>query len=217
MESPEPVKPRRRYDSTRRQEQARATRRAVLDAARRLFLEHGYAATTVGSIAAEAGVSVETVYKTFGNKPGLVKALFDVAIAGDDEAIPLVERDRIQRMRAQSDPHRMFAMYGEHLAETASRSVPVQLLVRTAAATDTAAAEVWRQMLDERLHGMTMFATDLHRRGLLRPDLSVDEARDILWTAISPEIYELLVLERGWTPDRYGRWVAAVLAAVLLP
>ena len=216
MEMSEPVKTRRRYDSSRRQEQARVTRRAVLEAARRLFLDRGYAATTVSAIAAEAGVSVETVYKAFGNKPGLVKAVFDVSIVGDDEPVPLMERERVRRIQQEPDARRKLAMYGEHLAETAPRSVPVQLLVREAAATDAGAADVWRQMTTERLTGMTMFASALHDGGHLRPGLSVDEARDVLWTYNSAEIYDLLVLQRGWEPDRYGRWVADALAAALL-
>jgi AcrR family transcriptional regulator len=213
----DPVKPRRRYDSRRRREQAAGTRAAVLAAARRLFVERGYAATTVAAIATEAGVSVETVYKAFGNKPGLVKSVFDVAIAGDDEPVPLVQRERIRRIQEEKDGRRKLTLYGEHLAETAPRSVPVQLLVREAAATDPGAAEVWRQMAAERLTGMTKFASDLHDRGHLRPALSVEEARDVLWTYNSAEIYDLLVLQRGWEPERYGRWVADALAAALLP
>lgn len=211
------VKPKRRYDASGRQEQARRTRLAVLEAARRLFLAGGYAATTMAAVAADAGVSVETVYKAFGNKPGLVKALFDVALVGDDEPVPLVERDRIRRMRAEPDPQVVFRLYGEHLAESAPRTVPVLLLVKSAAATDEGAAGLWRQLLAERATGMTMFATDLHSKGFLRPGTSVDHARDVLWTCIAPEVYDLLVNERGWAPERYGAWVAEVVAATLLP
>ena len=212
-----PVKPRRRYDSSNRQEQARRSRRLVLEAARRLFLDQGYAVTTVSEIAAAAGVSVETVYKAFGNKPGLVKAVFDVSIVGDDEPVPMVQRELVQRIRAEPDPRRKLAMYGDHLTETAPRSVPVQLLVRAAAASDAAAAGVWDQMLAERLTGMTLFANHLHEEGHLRADVSVEEARDVLWTYNSTELYELLVIHRGWTPDRYGQWVADALVAALLP
>lgn len=212
-----PVKPRRRYDSTVRQEQARQSRWAVLEAARRLFLERGYAATTVAAIAHDSGVSVETVYKAFGNKPGLVKAVFDVSIVGDDEPVPLLQRELVQRIRAEPDPRRKLAIYGEHLSRTAPRSVPVQLLVRAAAATDPGAAEVWQQMQAERLRGMTVFAGELHEDGHLRPDLSVEEARDVLWAHNSAELYDLFVIQRGWAPDRYGRWVADALIGALLP
>jgi AcrR family transcriptional regulator len=189
----------------------------VLEAARRLFLEQGYAATTVAAIAADAGVSVETVYKGFGSKPGLVKAVFDVSIAGDDDPVPLMQRDRIQRIRDEPDPRVQLRMYGEHLTDSSPRAVPVQLLVRDAAASDPGAAGVWAEMLAERLTGMTHFASELHEHGNLRPDLSLDDARDILWTYNSAELYELLVIHRGWNPDRYGRWVAEALIAALLP
>lgn len=211
------VKPRRRYDSSGRREQARRTRWAVLETARRMFLNGGYAATTVAAIAAEAGVSVETVYKTFGNKPGLLKAVFDVSIVGDDEPVPMLQRELVQRIRAERDARRKLSMYGEHLTESAPRSVPVQLLIRAAAASDPGAASVWDQMLAERLTGMMEFARHLHEGGHLRPEVSVDEARDILWTYNSPELYELLVIQRGWQPERYGRWIANTLIAALLP
>ncbi len=211
------VKSRRRYDSSRRQEQARENRRVVLEAARRMFLERGYAATTVGAIAAEARVSVETVYKAFGNKPGLVKAVVDVAIVGDDEPVPMLQRELVRRIEAETDPRRKLAMYGEHLAESAPRRVPVELLVRAAAASDPGAARVWEQLEAERLTGMGFFARHLNEGGHLRPGVTVDEARDVLWTCNSAEVYDLLVLRRGWSPERYGRWVADTLAAALFP
>lgn len=211
------VNPRRTYDARGRQEQARRNRLAVLEAARRLFLEHGYAATTMGAVAGAAGVSVETVYKAFGNKPGLAKAVFDVSIVGDDDPVPLVEREKVARMRGELDPRRMLRLYGEHLAETAPRAAPVQLLIKAAAASDPGAAAVWEQLQTERLAGMTMLATELHARGALRPDLPVADARDILWTCNAAEIYELLVVGRGWTPERYGSWVADALIGALLP
>ena len=99
-----PVKPRRRYDSSRRQEQAQHNRSTVLQAARQLFLEHGFAATTMPAIASTAGVSVQTVYKAFGNKPRLAKAVFDVAIAGDDEPVPILQRASLGRVRDEHDP-----------------------------------------------------------------------------------------------------------------
>ena len=212
-----PVKPRRRYDASARQDHARQTRWAVLQAAHRLFLDRGYAATTVAAVAAEAGCSVETVYKAFGGKPGLVKAVFDVSIAGDDEPVAIMQREWVRRIREEPDPRRKLTLYGEHLTRTVPRSGPVQLLVRDAAASDPAVAGVWSQMLAERLTGMSALARELEAGGHLRPDISVDDARDILWTYNSPELYELLVVHRGWSPDRYGRWVASALIAALLP
>jgi AcrR family transcriptional regulator len=211
------VNPRRAYDASNRQEQARRTRHAVLEAASGRFLRDGYARTTVAAIAADAGVSVETVYKAFRNKPGVVKALFDVAIVGDDEPVPMLQREFVARNIAEPDARRKLADYGEHLAEVAPRANPIQLVVRDAAASDEAAAAVWRQLNAERLAGMTAFATHLHEGGHLRAGLGVQEARDVLWTMISVEVWDLLVNGRGWTVERYGAWVGEQLIAALLP
>ena len=137
-------------------------------------------------------MSVQSIYKAFGNKPALLKTVFDVAIAGDDEPVPMLQRAALSH-------------------------VPIQLLVRAAAATDAEAARVWDQLRAERMTGMTVFARALHQEGQLRPDVSVEEAGDMLWTCNSPEVYELLVVQRGWTPERYGRWVADTLTAALMP
>jgi AcrR family transcriptional regulator len=211
-----PVNPRRSYDASGRQAQARQSRLAVLAAARRLFLEQGYPSTTMAAVAASAGVSVETVYKAFSNKAGLVKAVFDTDIVGDDEPVPFLEREFVQRNIAEPDPRRKLEAYGEHLAEALPRAGPIQLVVRAAAAADPAAAAVWAQLQRERLTGMTAFADHLDRDGHLRPGLTADDARDILWVHNSVELWDLLVNERGWTAGRYGRWVAEQLIAALL-
>lgn len=206
--------PPRRYDSTRRREQARHNRRAVLAAARRRFLAQGYATTTIAEIARDAGVSVETVYKAFSTKAGVLKALFDVSVAGDDEPIPMVERDVIQNVAKAPDAAEKLELYAKHLAASMPRSAPVQLLARDGAAVSPDAAEVWKQIRDETLTGMTMFASDLARTGQLR--VSARQARDILWTYHAPELYELLVLERGWSVTRYGKFVAQAWVDALL-
>lgn len=213
----ERVKPRRPYDSSRRQEQARLNRAAVVQAAHDLFLERGFAATTVPEIASAAGVSVQTVYKAFGNKPRLAKAVFDVAMAGDHEPVAMLQRQSLGKVRDEPDPHTKFRLYGEFLAEVAPRHVPVQLVIRDSAAADPEAAAVWADLQVERLTGMTLFARALHDDGHLRSGVTTNEARDVLWTYNSAELFQLLVLERGWTPERYGRWVADALTAALLP
>jgi AcrR family transcriptional regulator len=211
------VKGRRPYDSSGRQLQAQRTRRAVIDSARRLFLERGFAATTMPAVAQAAGVSVQTVYKVFGTKARLAKAVFDVAMAGDDEPVVMLDRPLLARARAEPDAHRKLQLYGDFLAEVAPRHVPIQLVIRDAAATDPEANVVWAELQAERLRGMTMFARALHAGGHLRPGLSTSEARDVLWTYNSAEVFQLLVVERGWSPRRYGRWVADALKAALLP
>ena len=210
------VKPRRPYDSTRRQEQAQRNRRAVLQAARELFLERGFTAATMSAIASAAGVSVPTVYKAFGNKARLAKAVFDVAMAGDDEPLPMLQRAALGRVRAERDPQERLRLYGEFLAEVAPRHVPVQLVIREAANSDPEAQVVWAELQAERLNGMTLFAEALYDEHSLRSGVTVSEARDVLWTYNSAELFQLLVLDRGWSPQRYGRWIADALIAALV-
>lgn len=210
------VKGRRGYDSSGRKAQARLNRRAVLDAARVRFLEHGYSATTMAEVAADAGVSVETVYKAVGNKPALAKAVLDLTITGDDEPIPLEERESIARIRSEPDPRKKLRAYGAHLARVAPRTFPVQFVVREAAAADPGAAGVWQQLQAERLTGMTHLAGELDAGGHLRRGISVDEARDVLWAHNSVELWHLLVIQRGWSTERYGRWIGEQLVRALL-
>jgi len=212
----EPVKPVRRYDGSRRQEQARENRRRILAAASELFRTAGYADTAMPEVAKAAGVSVQTVYKAFANKATLLKAVFDVTVAGDDEPVPVAERDFIAAIQAEPDAARKISMYYSHLAGLAPKVTPVQLLARDAAAADRAAAEVWAQMRQEMLTAMTYFAADLTATGQVRDGLSADDVRDILWTFHGPEQYDLLVVQRGWDPSRYGKFLCdAVIAAVL--
>ncbi|MGZ4764514.1 MAG: TetR/AcrR family transcriptional regulator [Ilumatobacteraceae bacterium] len=210
------VKPQRNYDATGRRQQARRTRQTVLEAARRLFLDAGYAATTIAAVAEAAGVSVETIYKAFDNKPGLVKALFDVAVVGDDEPVPMMQREFVRRNMAEPDPRKKLADYGEHVGEISPRTCPILLVVRDAAAADSGAAGVWAKLQSERLTGMTMFAQHLAAGGHLRGDISIEEARDVLWTHNSVELWDLLVNQRGWATERFGRWVGQQLIAALL-
>lgn len=211
-----PVKVRRRYDSSGRQQQAERNRRAIIDAARELFLAQGFGATTMPAIARAAGVSVQTVYKVFGTKTGLAKAVFDVAMAGDHEPVAMLDRPLLGRVRDEPDAHRKFELYGEFLAEVAPRHVPIQLVIRDATASDPDARAVWDELQADRLRAMTNFANALKADGLLRSGISVSEARDVLWTYNSAELFQLLVVERGWPPRRYGRWVAAALISALL-
>jgi AcrR family transcriptional regulator len=212
----EPVKRIRRYDASRRREQARENRARVLSAAGRLFLDKGYVDTSVPQVARAAGVSVQTVYKVFPNKAALLKAVFDVSVAGDDEDTPMVQREVIQHIQAEPDAAQKITMYLRHLAEGAPRHVPLQLLARDAARADHAAADVWAQMRQETLTAMTYFARDLLATGQLRDTVTEGDVRDVLWTYHSPELYELLVLERGWPTDRYADFLADALIDALV-
>jgi AcrR family transcriptional regulator len=210
------VKTPRSYDSTRRRAQARQNRDAVLDAAGTLFLRNGYAATTVAAIAAEAGVSVETVYKAFGNKPGLVRALADAAMAGPG-AVPTMRRSDEMSSR-EVDPNALVRKWAAFTVEVTPRLAPVVLLIRAAATGGSAEMTDLLARLDaERLDRMTHQAEFLRRRGFLRPDVSVTEARDVMWAYTDPAMFELLVLRQGWSLPRYQEFLAAAFAAAMLP
>lgn len=209
-----PVK--RNYDSSRRRAQARQSRARVLDVARTRFLRDGYAATTIADIAADADVAPQTVAKQFGNKPGLVRALFDVALVGDDDETPLAAREWIVAIHEEPDPRVKLRMYADTLASMLPRTGPIQLLAREASA-DPGIGEVWRGIRAGRLAGMTDLARNLEAGGHLRAGVGVDEARDVLWTFSSPELYELLAIEREWSTERYAAFVADGAIAALLP
>ncbi|HEX2307091.1 MAG TPA: helix-turn-helix domain-containing protein [Jatrophihabitantaceae bacterium] len=199
-----------------RAEQARRTRRAVLDAARELFLREGYAGTTMRAVAARAGVSVETVYKVFGNKAKLVKAVFDVAVVGDDEPVPMLQRQLVRDIDAEPDPARKLERYGQHIAEVNLRVGRLLLVVRDAAVSNPDAARVWEQLQEERARGMAMFAAKLDAGGFLRPGVTAEEARDVLWAFNSVETWDLFVNQRGWAYERWGDWLGRQLTAALL-
>ncbi|HZA31795.1 MAG TPA: TetR/AcrR family transcriptional regulator [Propionibacteriaceae bacterium] len=211
----EVVKGRRPYDASSRHQQARASRRRVLATATQMFVERGYSDTTVPAVARAAGVSPQNVYKAFRNKPGLLKAVFDVAMAGDDEPLAMIEREALIRVREEPDPREKLRLYGRFVADTTPRHTPIQLLARAAAATDPEAAAIWDELCAERLRGMTLFARSLAEH--LRDDVTVDDARDLLWTHNSPELYDLLVNARGWSPKKFGQWLSSSLIAALLP
>ncbi len=214
-QKPSPVNTRRRYDSSGRRERARQTRDQIVDAARELFLADGYAATTVAAIAAAARVSVETIYKGFGGKPGLVRAIAERGLAGQG---PVPAEQRSDHIRdTEPDPRRILAAWGTFTAEIAPRVAPVLMLARDAAASDPEVALTLEQISAARLDRMALNARGLFEAGHLRPEITPGEAADIMWTYSSPELYELLVLRRGWSADRYGRFVGQALIAALLP
>lgn len=212
---PRAVKRARQYDSTKRRAQARANRAAILAASRTYFLERGYTATTMSAIASEAGVSVETVYKAFENKAGLLAALFDTTLTGDD-APEDPDHELIRDLWEEFDPVAKLRGYAGLLARRGHRVQPVQLVARQAAESDAAAAVVYEQIRAQRLENTTLLANFLHESGHLRKGVSAEEARDVIWTYNSAELWDLLVIKRGWSPERYGRWIGDALVAALL-
>jgi AcrR family transcriptional regulator len=213
------VKPRRRYDSTRRRAQAEQTRHDVLTAAGELFLADGYAATTLAGIAQAAGVVVETVYRAFGSKAELFKAVVEAAVAGGAgrAEVPVEQRPAIQAVIAETDPRRRLERYADTQPGIHARLAPLYRALAAAAATDPALAAVARELEDGRRAGQAGLARLLAGNGELRPRLDVEEAADLIWALASPAVHELLVGQRGWTPERYRDWLAGALADALLP
>jgi TetR/AcrR family transcriptional regulator of autoinduction and epiphytic fitness len=206
----------RRYESTRRQEQARQTRRAILDAAGKLFVDPGYAATPLTAVAAEAGVAIQTVYAVFGSKRQLLSELIDVSVAGDDEPMALPDRPFVADIRALADPRAKLTRFARHLTETHARQADVMIALAGAATADPDAAEIWRKNIEERRQGMAVFAADLAATGRLRPDQDVDRVADILWLAMDVRNYDWLVRQRDWSLEQYQRWYVDTVAAAIL-
>jgi AcrR family transcriptional regulator len=207
----------RSYDASGRQERARARRLAVVLAARELFANDGFRATTVAAVAARAGVSAESVYKGFGTKAALAKAVFDLVLAGDDEPVPVAERPGMRAVAAEPDARRKIEMFVDGLAQRQARSASVQILVRDGRHVDDALQPIWAQMVEEGLVGMGRLGRNLLDTGQLRPGIELDEVRDVLWNYLAIDTYERLVLQRGWSHERYRRWLAHALTSALCP
>ncbi|HEX3199459.1 MAG TPA: helix-turn-helix domain-containing protein [Propionibacteriaceae bacterium] len=212
------VKPRRQYDSRRRREQAAQTRRDIEAAADKLFRERGYVGTSMPAIAAEAGVVVETVYRAFGSKARLFKAVIEAALAGGSERaeLPPAERPAIRAVIEETDPRRKLELYAATQPGVHGRSSPLYRVLVAAADSDPELRDVLDGMEARRLHGLGGLAAQLAEIRALRSDLSVDDARDIIWTLCSTPVHDLLVRERGWTSQRYRDWLAAALQRELL-
>ena len=211
----ERVKGTRQYDSRGRLAQAQANRRAILDAAERQFLDDGFGATTIAGIAREAGVSVETVYKAFGGKSGLVRALYDRGLEGRG---PVAAEQRSDEMRErETDPRTIMRNWGTLAAEVSSVIIPIRLLIRSAAATDPDMAAILVTSDEQRLTRMRHHAQFLADRGYLRQGVTPDQAADILWHCSSAELYEILVLRRHWSLTQFGQFVTEFMITALLP
>ena len=209
-----PVKQRRPYDAARRRQQAAESRRAVLVTARRQLLAAGCARTTVASVAAEAGVSAEFVYKNVGSKGALLAAVLDVAVGGDDQPLALAERTAIARLRELPSALEVLSGYVEVMVQVQERVAP--LLVLAAQSPDPHATALLDKADVERLAAMSGLARHLHGLGGMRPGLDEGRTRDVLWSCTSPQLYDLLVTRRGWSLREYGEHVLDVLVSTLV-
>lgn len=186
-------------------------------AAGRLFRDRGYT-VPMPEIAAAAGVVPETVYRIFGNKAGLFRAVVEALLAGGPTRaqVPVVERPAIRAIIEEPDPSRQMALYAATQPGIHRRAGPLLRALRDAKASDPELARLWDELESGRFDGQTRFVTQLAKRGALRADRTIEEARDVVWTLCSLAVHDLLVLERGWTAERYEAWLAAALTNELL-
>ena|SRR5947209_5672374 len=210
------VKPRRGYSSPTRSARAAATRRRILESATRRFVENGYRATTMDMIAADADVTVKTVYHLFSSKAGLLKEVMDVAFVGDDEPLPILERAGPQQVKAELDQRRQIELAARGTADLLERIRHIDDVLTDAAAVDPDAAALRGDIeLRQRREAMRVLAGWLAETGPLRAGLTVDRAADILWVLTSPEVHRLYRKYCGWTAEEFGDWLrAAMLSGV---
>ena len=199
------------------QARTRLARAAVVQAARALFLERGYAATTIEAISDTSDVPAATVYRLFSAKLGILKALLDLSIAGDDQPAPLQDRANARALFADADPVRQLSGFAGICREINARSAPAYQILLSAAGTDPEAAALLAEYTRQRQDGQGQIARSLVRAGALRPELKQRDAADIIHALMSPEVYRLLVGDRGWSPHRYEQWLKGILIDQLLP
>ena len=207
---------RRPYRSRLREEQARATRRAVVSAARDLFVELGWSRTTIDVVAARAEVSRKTVFTAVGGKAALLKLALDWALVGDDEPVPMAERPVIAEMERLSDPRALVGRWARFVAELEERAAPLAAVLAVAADADPEAAGVHAESERNRLGGAAFFVARLAAVDGLRPGLTTERAVAVTLLLMDPAAYRTLVREHGWTRDEYADWIERAAAAELL-
>jgi AcrR family transcriptional regulator len=206
----------RSFDGRRGQARTRLARAAVIDAARTLFLDRGYGSTTIEAISALSDVPPATVYRLFSSKRGILKALLDVSIVGDDETVPIADRPHVQPFFADPDPGNQLAGFVRLAAQINARTAPIYRILVSAAGSDRDAAALLDELSGQRQEGQGLIARSLARAGALRPKLRERDAADIIHALMSPELYRLLVVDRGWPTGRYQSWLTGVLVDQLL-
>jgi len=210
------VKPRRPYEGAARQTRTRRTRAAVVEAARSLFVERGYAATTIEAISDRSDTPQATVYRLFSSKLGILKAVLDVSVGGDDEAVAMADRPQVRALLSDEDPKKQLAGFAALLRDVMARVGPVHRILADAARSDEDAASLLGEIARQRHDGQRRIARSLARTGALRPGLRERDAADIIHALASPEVYGLFVFDRGWSGERYEKWLRSILIDQLL-
>jgi AcrR family transcriptional regulator len=206
-----------RPPARRGQARTRLARAAVIDAARTLFLERGYGTTTIEAISDLSDVPPATVYRLFSSKRGILKAILDVSIVGDAEAVPMADRPQVRALFDDPDPASRLAGLVAVTCDVNSRTAPIYRILADAANSDPDAAALLEDQNRQRQAGQGRIARSLARAGALRPGLRERDAVDLIYALMSPEVYRLLVLDRGWPPDRYQRWLTQTVIDQVLP
>jgi AcrR family transcriptional regulator len=204
------------YRSQLRASQAKATRLRVIEAASRLFIEHGYGATSIDEIAEAAGVGRATVFTSVGGKALLLRIAYDVALVGDDEPIPLPQRPWAQPVRLASSQRERLDRYADVIALVGGRLAPIYEAFRGAASTDPEVRVQWNEILADRRVGAGNVVKMVREYGPLRKGLDDESAADIIWILNDPGLYHQLVLQRGWKPERFRSWLAGTMRTQLL-
>ena len=198
------------------QARTRLARRAVIDAARALFLERGYAATTVEAVSVRADVPPATLYRLFTSKVGVLKALLDTSIAGDDHAVPVPDRPDVAPVFAMTDPNELLRGAAGITTAINQRTNDIYGVLVGAAGSDPEAAALLGDIREQRNQGQRQIVHALRRMHAIRSDVKMRDAEDRVHALMSPEMYRLLVVERGWSAERYREWLASTLAQQLL-
>ncbi len=210
------VKTRRPYEGAARQARTRRTRAAVVEAARNLFVERGYAATTIEAISDRSDTPQATVYRLFSSKLGILKEVLDVSVGGDDEVVAMTDRPQVRALLSHEDPKKQLAGFAALLRDLMARVGPVHRILADAARSDEDAASLLGEIARQRHEGQRRVARSLARSFALRPGLRERAAGDIIHAIASPEVYGLLVLDRGWSAERYEKWLRSILIEQLL-
>ena len=210
------VKTPRTYNSALRARRAAERRLALAAAARDLFVERGYPATTMEAIATRANVSLKTAYNAYSSKAGVLRAVWDLSLKGDLDDAPIADRSWYTALLAESDPYRQLAMAAESSRAVKTRIGPVLKVIRDAASVDEDLAALWELIQTDFWANQRAIVESLDRKGALRADLGVERATDVLWMLNNPDVWLLLVDRRGWSPTEWEHWFAETSSAQLL-
>jgi AcrR family transcriptional regulator len=207
----------RPYDNSRRQAQVRATRLRIIEAAKALFIDRGYPATTLEAIAVAADTSLPTLYRLFFSKPALLKAVLDVSFGGDDQPIAFGDRPEVQAALSEADPVPLVRAFARIMREFMERSSAIMYVLATAAQVDPEAGQLMEEIRRQRHTGQSRIVGALSALEALDPDLDLSDAVDMTYMALSPDVHRILTVERRWTPDQYEQWLIRSLGLILRP